>query len=54
MSQKQTNYQIINLIFAKNQLRPEYLTKNVLKIPKINKRTGPNKSVQGGSLVKIK
>ena len=51
MSQKQTNY----LIFAKKfQLWPEYLTKNVLKIQKINKRAGPNKSVQGGSLVKIK
>ena len=41
MSQAKKSYQKINLVFAK-------------RLQKINKRAGPNKNVQGGSLVKNK
>ena len=41
---------MINQVFAKKfHIKPE----KKFQIPKINKRTGPNKRVKGGSLVKI-
>ena len=53
MSQVYKIDQKINLVFA-DLARPECLTKIPQKSRKMNKRAGPNKSVQAGSLVKIK
>ena len=54
MSQINKSYQKINLVLAKIfKIRPKYLTKILKKSRKVNKRAITNKSVQGGSLVKI-